>query len=108
MNDKITNVSLTTGEQKPTQRQPIEQVVAPKAPAIDPANLVTVKAIRTFHGEEGWKNPESEPFEVSRGRAADLFGVGLIEYVDQAKTPEAKDAGEPEHVSRGSAGRAKK
>lgn len=42
---------------------------------------VKVKAIRTFQGVEGWKNPTSEPFEVSSLRAADLKEAGLVEFV---------------------------
>lgn len=42
------------------------------------ANIVMVKALRPFEGEEGFKSPESEPFEVSRQRFADLKANGLV------------------------------
>jgi hypothetical protein len=53
---------------------------------------VTVQAVRSFQGEEGFKNPQSAPFAVTRQRAADLFAVGLVEYVDSAEEDAAIDA----------------
>lgn len=48
-------------------------------------NEVMVQAVRTFHGEEGPKNPLSAPFSVSRTRFADLAANGLvIEVLDDA------------------------
>ena len=57
---------------------------APAAEAAAPEPNVMVQAVRSFEGQEGFKNPQSAPFEVSKLRAADLFAVGLIEYVDQS------------------------
>jgi hypothetical protein len=75
--------TLVAGAPKPpAQVQPVEQVAPAAAPAVEPANQVTVKPIRSFQGEEGFKNPQSAPFVVSRQRAADLFAVGLVEYVE--------------------------
>lgn len=42
-------------------------------------NTIQVKAVRTFHGDEGFKSPASQPFEVSRQRFADLKANGLVE-----------------------------
>lgn len=41
-------------------------------------NLISIQAIKTFQGEEGYKTPQSEPFEVSRQRFADLRANGLV------------------------------
>jgi hypothetical protein len=47
---------------------------------------ISVKAMRFFQvrnpetGEHEMKNPESEPFEVSRHHAAELYANGLIAY----------------------------
>ena len=60
----------------------VEQVRKPEEKPADPTDQVTVKAIRSFQGVEGFKNPKSEPFTVSKLRAADLFAGGLVEYVD--------------------------
>ena len=51
-------------------------------------NTVSVKALRTFEGEEGFKTSASAPFEVSRQRFADLKANGLGEDVG-AKKPDA-------------------
>lgn len=48
---------------------------------------VTVKAIRPFEGDEGFKNSESEPFTVSRQRFADLKANGLVEEVSEKAAP---------------------
>lgn len=45
---------------------------------------ILAKALRTFHGEEGHKDPYSEPFPVSRQRFADLKANGLVEEVAPA------------------------
>lgn len=76
----------------PATIQPVEQVNLPPPVEIDPSNQVTVQAVRSFQGEEGFKNPQSEPFAVTRQRAADLFAVGLVEYVDTAEENAAIDA----------------
>ena len=88
----IPTVTLTSGDPQPLANQPVEQVKAPEPAQVDSANQVTVQAIRSFQGEEGFKNPQSKPFVVSRQRAADLFAGGLIEYVDQAEEDAAIDA----------------
>lgn len=41
-------------------------------------NQVMAQAVKTFHGEEGPKNPASAPFAVSRARFADLAANGLV------------------------------
>jgi hypothetical protein len=51
--------------------------------AADP-NTVMVKAIKSFHGIEGFKNPQSEPFAVSKQRAAEMFAADIVEYVNNA------------------------
>jgi hypothetical protein len=80
----ISSVTLTAGQQQPEQRQIVEQVQAPQPQPVDPADQVTVKAVRSFQGVEGFKNPESAPFSVSKQRAADLFANGLVEYPEPA------------------------
>lgn len=63
-------------------------------------NEVQVQAIRTFDGEEGYKTPDSEPFTVSRQRAADLKANGLVEEVAGSKAApehENKMAGKAEN-----------
>ena len=45
------------------------------------------KAIRPFHGEEGFKNSDSEPFPVTRQRFADLKANGLVEEVAEKEAP---------------------
>jgi len=50
-------------------------------------NKVTVKAIRPFEGDEGFKNSESEPFAVSRQRFADLKANGLVEEFSAKAAP---------------------
>lgn len=52
---------------------------------------VLVQAVRTFHGEEGFKNPQSEPFPVSRQRFADLKANGLVEEVTGQKAAPAPE-----------------
>jgi len=39
---------------------------------------ILVRPIRTFHGEEGFKTPSSEPFSVSRQRLAELKANALV------------------------------
>ena len=59
---------------------------------------VMAKAVRTFDGEEGFKNPQSKPFPVSRQRFADLKANGLVELVDvdpEPADPEQKAALKP-------------
>jgi hypothetical protein len=87
-----TVTTLTSGDRpQPDQTQPIEQVKAAEPAPVDPVDQVTVQAIRSFEGIEGFKNPQSAPFTVSKLRAADLFAVGLIEYVDPADEDAAID-----------------
>ncbi|MDB5733347.1 MAG: hypothetical protein JWQ03_3242, partial [Variovorax sp.] len=45
---------------------------------------VSVKALKSFMGDEGMKSPDSEPFEVTRNRAAELRANGLVEYASEA------------------------
>lgn len=84
----------------PATVQPVEQVTRPPPVEIDPSNQVTVQAVRSFQGEEGFKNPQSEPFAATRQRAADLFAVGLIEYVDAAEEDAAIDAAAEAEVAK--------
>lgn len=56
-------------------------------------NEVSVKAVRTFHGDEGHKTPESDVFNVTRQRFADLKANGLV--VEAGGTPEQKAAPKP-------------
>ena len=48
----------------------------------DTSPLVNVKAIRSFQGSEGFKNPASDPFQVSKERADQLKEAGLVEFVE--------------------------
>jgi hypothetical protein len=57
-------------------------------------NEISVKAVRTFQGDEGFKTPESVPFTVSRQRFADLKVNGLVE---EAGAEEEKEAPKPEN-----------
>lgn len=41
-------------------------------------NDILAQPIKTFHGEEGFKTPDSEPFLVSRQRLADLKANKLV------------------------------
>jgi hypothetical protein len=50
-------------------------------------NEVTVKAIRPFEGDEGFKNSDSKPFTVTRQRFADLKANGLVEEVSEKSAP---------------------
>lgn len=60
-------------------------------------NLVSIQAIKTFQGEEGYKTPQSEPFEVSRQRFADLRANGLVIEASDAekKAPAPADKANP-------------
>ena len=95
----ITTATLTGA---PAETKPfplVEPVAAATVAAVDPSDQVTVKPIRSFQGVEGFKNPQSEPFVVSKLRAADLFAVGLIEYVDAADEDAAITAAADEQVA---------
>ena len=39
---------------------------------------ILVRSIKTFHGEDGFKTPDSEPFPVSRQRLAELKANQLV------------------------------
>lgn len=59
---------------------------------------VTVKALRPYQDEGGWKDDRTPPFEVSRNSFAELHGLGLVEEVGGAKKasePANKKADEP-------------
>jgi hypothetical protein len=71
-------------------------------------NLVTVRPLRSFLGEEGDITPQSPPFQVTRQRAADLKANRLVEIVEvekpskqhaekQAAEPDNKQAAEPKN-----------
>lgn len=64
-------------------------------------NTVSVKAIRSFEGEEGYKSAESPAFTVSRQRFADLKANGLVEEVaeKQAVEHDNKQAPKPANKS---------
>ena len=48
---------------------------------------VMVKAIKSFEGDEGYKNSESKPFAVTSQRFADLKANGLVEEVKEKAAP---------------------
>lgn len=56
---------------------------------------VTVRALRRFEGEEGFKTPASAPFPVEKRRADELKKLGLVEVVKEQATPAVVKA-EPE------------
>jgi hypothetical protein len=59
-------------------------------------DVVMAQAVKTFQGDEGFKTPESEPFEVSRQRFADLKANGLVlEANAAAAEPQHEQAAEP-------------
>lgn len=58
-------------------------------------NTIRVQPLRTFHGDEGFKTPESEPFEVSRQRFADLKANGLVEEVKAKASADGEKAAAP-------------
>lgn len=62
-------------------------------------NEVMAQAVRTFEGEEGFKNSTSAPFAVSRQRFADLKANGLVEEAGAeqkaAPKPDNKAAEKP-------------
>ena len=60
-------------------------------------NTVSVKALRTFEGEEGFKTSASPAFEVSRQRFADLKANGLVEEVAAKKDSGEKMAADIEN-----------
>ena len=48
-------------------------------------NAILARPIKTFHGEEGFKTPQSAPFPVSRQRLAELKANELVvEVADDA------------------------
>lgn len=47
-------------------------------------NKVLVQPVCTYAGEDGYKHPNSEPYLVTRGRAADLKANGLVRDADDA------------------------
>lgn len=59
---------------------------------------VTVRAIRPFEGQEGFKSPASEPFRVSRHRAAELKANNLVEEVDEVESLGPDDGAPPEEA----------
>lgn len=65
-------------------------------------NKVMAQAIRPFEGEEGFKNSDSKPFQVTRQRFAELKANGLVEEVAEkaeksALTPGNKMAPAPKN-----------
>jgi hypothetical protein len=56
-------------------------------------NEILVRSIKTFHGEEGFKTPNSEPFLVSRQRLAELKANELVIAVasDEKAAPTANN-----------------
>jgi hypothetical protein len=68
---------------------------------------VTVKAIRPFEGDEGFKNSESEPFTVSRQRFADLKANGLVEEVSAKAAPEPENKMQPAAANKAAAPKTK-
>jgi hypothetical protein len=60
-------------------------------------NEVMARAVKTFHGEEGFKNPDSAPFQVSRQRFADLKANGLVVEAESNVT-ETADSGAAAHA----------
>lgn len=66
-------------------------------------NKVMVKALRTFEGEEGFKNVESEPFAVTRQRFADLNANGLVEEVGEKAAAKHDDKSAPAPANKAAA-----
>lgn len=54
-----------------------------------------VRPVRTFLEGTELKTPESEPYPVSRGRATELRGNGLVEFVEPVPGPETVEASAP-------------
>ena len=72
-------------------------------------NKVLVQPVCTYAGEDGFKHPNSEPYVVSRGRAAELKANGLVRDADDAgdasgqkRAPDAanKKAPDPQNKAR--------
>lgn len=66
-------------------------------------NKVTVKAIRPFEGEEGFKNSDSAPFSVTRHRAADLKANHLVEEVGEKAAAKHEDKSAPTPANKAAA-----
>lgn len=81
MADAIKSSDLTATA--PAKFEPVAQVNNLAAQNGD-GGTVMVKPVRTFMGDEGMKSPGSDPFSVSRSRAAELRANGLVEYVNDA------------------------
>lgn len=56
---------------------------------------ITVKAIKSFEGEEGFKNSESAPFAVTSQRLADLKAHHLVEEVGAKAAPAPQNKMDP-------------
>lgn len=75
---------------------------------IDP-NKVLVQPVRTYSGEDGFKHPNSAPYMVTRGRAAELKANGLVQDArdsveaggqKEALAPANKKAPDPQNKSK--------
>ncbi|HWX01444.1 hypothetical protein [Collimonas sp.] len=69
-------------------------------------NEFLVQPVKTFHGEEGFKTPDSEPFAVSRQRMADLKANELVVEVetDGKVAPAANNKSAPAPRTKGKNG----
>lgn len=69
-------------------------------------NEFLVQSVKTFHGEEGFKTPDSEPFVVSRQRLADLKANELVVEVaaDEKAAPAASNKSAPAPRNKGKNG----
>ncbi|AMP15494.1 hypothetical protein [Collimonas pratensis] len=69
-------------------------------------NEILVQPVKTFHGEEGFKTPDSEPFAVSRQRMADLKANELVVEVAAAEkaAPAASNKSAPTPRNKGKNG----
>lgn len=72
-------------------------------------NKVWVQPICTYGGEDGFKNPTSAPYEVTRARAAELKANDLVRELDSggevgsgkiASPPSNKKAPDPQNKAR--------
>jgi hypothetical protein len=74
--------------------------VQPATSAGQSSERVMVKPLKSFLGDEGHKTPDSEPYEVTRSRAAELKSNGLVEYVDEKDEADADETKAKEAADR--------
>lgn len=76
-------VAMKSADVGYTEKPLMSTADAKPAKAVEDANTVMVKAVRSFEGVEGDKGPASKPFAVSRQRYADLKANGLVDLVSE-------------------------